>query len=78
MLESGPLSDPAVKAALSGFTRLVIDHSARDQGEALGEWEVRGLPSLVFVSPDGEIAGTLPGVHSPQKIIALASRASEN
>ncbi len=77
-LEERTFTDPAVVAAGKGWVFLKADltRTGSPEVEALKErWGIRGVPTLIFLGPDGKEAGErLVGFEPPEAFVSRLSR----
>jgi thiol:disulfide interchange protein len=65
--------------ALKPMTRLVVDFSKRgpDERDVLQEWDISGLPTMIFLDGTGRETARVVGSRSAQEIAAKAKLARE-
>ena len=76
-LDEKTFTDPRVVEAARGWVCLKADMTkASEENVALaGRWEVKGMPTVVFLGPDGkERAGRVIGFEKPADFLRRLSR----
>ena len=73
-LDSTTLRDAKVVAALNaGFIPVKLDGDK--EADLMASFKVTGFPTLLVATPEGKMAGSLPGFQSPAQVIALLDKA---
>ena len=67
------LSDPKVKEALKGFEKLRIDTG--EQPAVAETFEIKSVPVLVAIGPDGKELARKNGYQDPDAVIAFLEEA---
>lgn len=73
-LEADTLSDPSVKEALTSFRTVRVDVSTDpgpDAKRLMGDWRVRGVPTVVFIDAKGQVMRelTIVGYVGPDEFM---------
>ena len=66
-----------VRAALEGFVKIKIDQTKNGEAEKAlqKKYGIVGLPTVVFLSPEGEEVGRFEGYHPPEKVLGFIAEA---
>lgn len=87
-MEKETLTDPEVKQSLSnlvpvvlqGDSRRVVTYKGRSYSEAQlvrEVFRVRGFPTSIFMEPNGDIIGGLPGYLQPKQMVVITNYVGE-
>lgn len=87
-MEKETLTDPEVKQALSNLVPVVLQGDSRRvvtyKGQSYSEaqlvrevFRVRGFPTSIFLEPDGDIIGGLPGYLQPKQMVVITNYVGE-
>jgi len=77
-LQAEVLADPAYRARLSGFARVVFDADMPASWEAKSRYKVGGYPTIVVASSDGQLVWRQEGYENAEQFVqALEAAASQ-
>ena len=76
-MKAGPLKDAGVAEAAKGIVMAVIDSAQSDNMKWFKEFDIRGIPAMVFIRPDGEELNRIRGFVDAKTLTSAIEEATE-